>query len=98
MNYNPKYKIIKLDAYSIIRDHAVSAISVLRWCNGIGDRNEHQPLLTIFAIMKEMAAMFTPVDQMSPAVKQLITYHYKNSTLPCRIYLMQLNNKRVLVK
>jgi hypothetical protein len=48
--------------------------------------------------MKQVAAMFTPVEQMSPATKDLLTFYYKNSVFPVKIFLMQLNNKRTMIK
>lgn len=86
-----------MDAYSFIRDYASATTKTLRDVNA----NNHDTQLHLSKIilrMKQVAAMFTPVEQMSPATKDLLTFYYKNSVFPVKIFLMQLNNKRTMIK
>jgi len=96
-NHQPKYKVVRLDAYSFIRNHARLATDTLK-ATANNNRDVQLYISKVILRMQQMAAMFTPVKQMSPASKELLTFYYKNSAVPFKVHLMQLDGKRVEVK
>lgn len=98
-NYSPKFKIVKFDAYSILEKNPSTATSKLKKINEYD--NSFNPELSIKSLtyhFEQIAASFTPVKNMSPVTKDKLYGVYKYYVFPIKIYMMQLNNKRVEVK
>ena len=100
-NHNPKFKIIKWDAYSILNSNPSITAARLKRVNNYDDNYDYDfnySIKSLISLFEQMAASFTPVKNMSQFTKDKMYDAYKYSAFPTKIYMNQLNNKRVEVK
>jgi len=95
-NQQPKYHIQNWSAYRYLLAQTHRVRSTFKRAND--GMNTEALVRIIIKNIQLMAAMFVPVKDMSPAVKTTITDQYKYATFPTKVYLMQLDGKRVQVK
>lgn len=98
-NYYPKFRIVKWDAYSILNVNPSIAVSGLKRTNELEDSfRVHHSIKSLMNHFEQIAASFTPVKAMSQFTKDKMYGTYKYAATPVKIYMNQLNNKRVEVK
>jgi len=96
-NQQPKYHIKNWSAYGYLQAQSVQVCGDLRTAANGGVNTETRVRIAT-RIIQRIAAMFIPVKDMSPAVKATIADQYKYAVFPTKVYLMQLDGKRVQVK
>lgn len=100
-NHYPKFKIIKWDAYSILNSNPPITASRLKKINNYDDNDNfdfNYSIKSLIYLFEQIAASFTPIKSMSQFTKDKMYSKYKYSVSPTKIYMNQLNNKRVEVK